>query len=327
MHWFLKCYYGYKNWWDELLFFGVIDWIKNNTNVTNLTIEVGDKEWMQQWYQRHQTIIDDIGVVCTFVLKWDSCQLANDCLYFFGWGEVINDQDSYTLPKKPSKKQILLSFLSKFFTRSGWNYYLQYWKIIQKKQFFLLGGIWNPYKLTTKALYTIFLSKAKKIVTRDSTSQQIALSYNKNSVLYHDFSDYILERFRQDGNKERIKFSPNSYILINTQEHSRSKNTIEKIIAFVQWHSNKIPVYFPCDAHSDTKYFTMLQSYIPWLQLYDRTQYSVYETLTLFANATAGIGSRLHFLYPLHSFGKQYTTTTTKDKVAKLLSPTPIHAV
>jgi hypothetical protein len=96
------------------------------------------------------------------------------------------------------------------------------------------------------------------------------------------------------------------------------------IQAFVDTHPDKTPVFFPCDMQDDRKYFDILATYISWLQLYDWTQYSVQETLTLFAHTAWWIGSRLHFLYPLHSFGKPYTSTATKDKVAKLLSPTPI---
>jgi hypothetical protein len=77
----------------------------------------------------------------------------------------------------------------------------------------------------------------------------------------------------------------------------------------------------------DDKYFAVLSQYIPDLQQYDWTKQTVMQTIALFAHAHAGIGSRLHFLYPLHSFGKTYTSTATKDKVAKLLSPTPIDAL
>ena len=327
MYWFLKCYYGYKNRWDELLFFGVLAWIKKNTNVTHLMIEVGDKWWMSQRCSRHQNIIQDIWITYELVETSDTYVLPKDSGYFFGGWEVVNDQDTYILPSHPTIKQRMIWFLSHFFTRSWWNYYISYRNVVRKWQFFLLWGIGKPYKYTTKFLYKHFLSKANTIVSRDATSQHIASQYNKNSLLHNDFSNYAIDLFRQKKENLPSIIDPDAYILINAQSHARSEETIAKILSFVAQHPNKTPIYFPCDYTDDMKYFTLLQEKIVGLQIYDWTQYSVYETLALFANASAGIGSRLHFLYPLHSFGKSYTTTTTKDKVAKLLSPSPIHAV
>jgi polysaccharide pyruvyl transferase WcaK-like protein len=343
MHGYLKCYYGYKNRWDELLFFGVLDWIKNYTPVTHIDIESGDVQWMQSRADKHKEALEVIGLGIDFVSchsdesqnlrSWLSSgwQRREYDLYFFGGGEVINDQDGYKLPTKPSIKHYIMSFVSKRFTRSGRNYYLQYRKIIHSWTFFLLWGIGKPYKKTTKRLYKKLLPQAKGIVTRDITSYQLALSYNPHSTLYHDFSQYMIEQFRNITSSQQpaasSKYPTDCYILINAQDHTRSDKILLAIKAFVAEHPDKTPVYFPCDMQDDSKYFALLQKHIPSLQLYDRTEYTVFETLALFAGAAWGIGSRLHFLYPLHSFGKTYTSTATKDKVAKLLSPTPIDVV
>jgi len=283
---------------------------------------------METRAQKHQEVLETIGLQYTFVDKSKAkSQKLKAELYFFGGGEVINDQDSYVLPANPSFKHYIMSFLSKRFTRSGRNYYLQYRKIIHSSAFFLLWGIGKPYKFTTKRLYKKLLPQANGIVARDTTSYQLALTYNPHSTLYHDFSQYMIDQFRNKPQQPKSLFPPDSYILINAQDHTRSDKTLVAIQAFVDANSDKTPVYFPCDMADDTKYFALLQKYIPSLQLYDWTGYSVYETLAVFAGAAGGIGSRLHFLYPLHSFGKQYTSTATKDKVAKLLSPVPIDAV
>jgi polysaccharide pyruvyl transferase WcaK-like protein len=290
---------------------------------------------MESRAQKHQETLKTIGLECKFVDKkpnkhQDPSLRSGWRLYdlcFFGGGEVINDQDSYVLPAKPSLKQYCYYFLSKCFTRSGRNYFLQYRKVIQSGKFFLLWGIGKPYKYTTKRLYKKLLPHAKAIITRDATSYQLALHYNPHSTLYHDFSQYMIDQFRSNAQQPTPLFAPDSYILINAQDHTRSDKTLVAIQAFVDAHLDKIPVFFPCDMHDDSKYFDILATYIPWLQLYDWTQYSVQETLALFAHTAWGIGSRLHFLYPLHSFGKRYSSTATKDKVAKLLSPTPVDVV
>ena|GEM_PF-874700 len=137
----------------------------------------------------------------------------------------------------------------------------------------------------------------------------------------------MIDTFRNNPQDIVPPFEQDTYILINAQDHTRSDKTLSEITAFVDANPTKTPLFFPCDMQDDSKYFALLQSKIPSLQLYDWTKYTVYETLALFAHTSSGIGSRLHFLYPLHSFGKTYTSTATKDKVAKLLSPTPIDVV
>jgi len=135
-------------------------------------------------------------------------------------------------------------------------------------------------------LYKKLLPKAKGIVARDTTSYQLALSYNTHTTLYHDFSHYMIAQFRNNKKQITCPFDPDSYILINTQDHTRSDKTLTDIQAFVDVHTDKKPIFFPCDMQDDSKYFAILQKHIPSLQLYDWTDYSVYETLALFAHAS-----------------------------------------
>lgn len=101
--------------------------------MTHIDIESGDVQWMQNRADKHQEALKSIGLQYSFVDKnaQHSSGKKYD-LYFFGGGEVINDQDGYKLPTKPSIKHYVMSFVSKRFTRSGRNYYLQYRKIIHR---------------------------------------------------------------------------------------------------------------------------------------------------------------------------------------------------
>lgn len=54
----MKCFYGFGNLGDELLFWGVLDFIDTNyPTITQLTVEVGDVQWMQEWRDRNCELI------------------------------------------------------------------------------------------------------------------------------------------------------------------------------------------------------------------------------------------------------------------------------
>lgn len=169
-------------------------------------------------------------------------------------------------------------FLSRRRTRSGWNYFVRYFVPIQQGRFYLLGGIGKPYKWSTKLLYRVLLSKAKGIITRDATSYFIAKKYNAHTEQYHDFSEYVIQKHKKSHTKTK-HFSAKSYVLINCQSHNRSEKTQHAIQKFCAIHDHAVPIYFPCDMIDDSIYYKILQKDIPSLQLYDRTKYSLDETL------------------------------------------------
>jgi hypothetical protein len=47
MEGYLRGYYGYKNFGDELLFFGVVRRLFAKYSLTKLFVEVGNKSWME----------------------------------------------------------------------------------------------------------------------------------------------------------------------------------------------------------------------------------------------------------------------------------------
>jgi hypothetical protein len=54
---YLKGYYGYKNFGDELLLFGVIKEIFSRYPVERLVIEVGNHLGMNKWIERNKKFI------------------------------------------------------------------------------------------------------------------------------------------------------------------------------------------------------------------------------------------------------------------------------
>jgi len=56
---YLKGYYGYKNFGDELLLFGVIKEIFSRYAVEHLVIEVGNHLRIKKWIERNIKFITD----------------------------------------------------------------------------------------------------------------------------------------------------------------------------------------------------------------------------------------------------------------------------
>ena len=54
---YLKGYYGYKNFGDELLLFGVIKEIFSRYTVEHLVIEVGNHLWIEKRIERNKKFI------------------------------------------------------------------------------------------------------------------------------------------------------------------------------------------------------------------------------------------------------------------------------
>lgn len=55
-------------------------------------------------------------------------------------------------------------------------------------------------------------------------------------------------------------------------------------------------------------------------EVYDRTQHSLKDTLTLFANARYAIGTRLHFLILTDYYGVSYEPLVYQEKITKVLN-------
>lgn len=60
MEGYLRGYYGYKNFGDELLFFGVVKQLSIKYPLTKLFVEVGDVAWMEDWvWENYQGILTE----------------------------------------------------------------------------------------------------------------------------------------------------------------------------------------------------------------------------------------------------------------------------
>ncbi len=86
---YLKGYYGYRNYGDELLFFGVIRQLFTRYPLTKLYVEVGDKGWMEDWIrENYQGLLTEkqLSAITCVPAKQHSCKLITHLVNILGIG-------------------------------------------------------------------------------------------------------------------------------------------------------------------------------------------------------------------------------------------------
>jgi len=301
---YLKWFYWYKNFWDEMLFFWLLNYLQKEYNPESFTVEVWNKQRIQNRIHNNKSflnkgIIDKLDFVENAVVSKRFRQLQSllwidkyrDHFKVFGWWEVLDE--------------------SRKFPHNWWNLFLLHNYSIRKKNFILVGWIGTDKKKQTKKLYRYLLPRAKKIICREEWSVKLAKKYSKNVFLYNDFSKNIL------NNTKNIKQEKTA--LINVGPKYYTENNIQKIRDYIKKHDKHKKIFFPADINFDKEFYPKLRKIIPDLEIYDRTRHSLWETIDLFASCSGGVGSRLHFLYPLKFFNNSLVSISDSNKVKKMI--------
>jgi len=334
MEGYLRGYYGYKNFGDELLFFGVIKRLFTKYPLTKLFVEVGntsrmeDRVWENYQWLLTENQLKNIKFIntkqhtykfITHLINFLGRGKYKKVFKFFGWWEVLSDE-------RP-------------FPHDGRNFPILFHYSVRKWQFILLGGIGKPHKLWTEKLYKYLLPKADKIIVRDKDSYATAkkissspsspserehyIEWYHNVVLYQDFAQEIIQNAacRIQNLEWRNKWK---YILVNINKQSVNAENLQKIIVFCAQYPDHKKIFFPCDMNDDIYCFSIIKKYISDLEMYDRTQHSLSESLSLFYTADGGIWARLHFLLPLKLYEKTIVAIPYADKINKLITSSKI---
>lgn len=312
--WFLKCFYGYRNWWDELLFRGVIDYIATHyPEIEHLDVEVADVTWMQSWREINKGSMWVSAIATPFVtgvrhisfipLSRDIGDNFRYDKYFFGGGELFAE--------------------SRWF-HGGWNYLLRYFFAINSKPFVLLGGFEKANTRWQKILYKYVFRKAEAIICRDSISHQTVsmhVQQREKALLYEDFAIKIIQIARWNKEMKQVQ-SP--YALVNLIEHRLDDAAREMM---QQWYRNYKDtqngeiVYFPCTNTDKKRHETLITRGVV-SQLYNREEHTIEESLSLFAHADAVVWSRLHFLLPAQILDRPRLAISYAEKIDKLITST-----
>lgn len=296
MNWYLKCYYGYKNRWDELLAVWAIQRLFHTYDIQELYIESWDPSWMKTWLDMNHALFEkDMMKKIHIVWKNWYKKLWSDIQLFFGGGELFTDQ-------RP-------------FPYDGWTYLFKFWKQIFSWKVIMIWGMGSVRKWRTQLLYLLTLRQAKKIICRDAVSFALAKKYSRHVELYHDFALDVM-----DVCTSRISTKSLWYSLINVNSHiMNNEKHIQTLLKFAEEHSSQPIYFFPCDMHDDLKYYSYLSEKIPHLKLYDWTTCSLQETLQFIAGSEHALWTRLHFLLVLKYFNKKYIPIVYQEKIEKMI--------
>ncbi len=114
-------------------------------------------------------------------------------------------------------------------------------------------------------------------------------------------------------NSEKNRRDP--YVLINISPLVDFDSAVKKIKIFLKKYPKAHPIFFPAHIGEDLPLGERLQEHFPALEIVDRTNAGLDQTLKLLYFAEAGIGQRLHFLYPLKFFSKEYEILEMTHKI------------
>lgn len=314
---YLKWYYGYKNWGDELLLLWLINWLRNKYHFNQIVIEAWNVQFLtQRIYDCKKTVkwtyLDKI--LC--VEKKNSFQWNKEYLHVFWWWEVFSD--------------------ARPFPYNWWNYLLWFWRTIWRKNFIVLGGIGTERKWETRILYKFLLWHAQKVVVRDAWSYTVAQKYcNKHQlVLYHDFAYDVLEKispllsssrqvvkklsnFKKSYTDKNKKDIP--YILVNVNIYLWNQEVIDKCRQIVKDYPHHQYYFFSAALWSDEKMIQKLEPIFWTLHFYDWTQYNLQETLLFIQEADFVLAARLHVLLVAQYFHVSFEAIVYQEKIEKVV--------
>lgn len=311
--WYLKWYYGYKNFWDELLALGVIQYLFANYPLQKLYIEVENVDWFSTWLQRHKALL------------WDALSKV----------EMISKSDKISVIKYSILQSDTHLFLwgGEVFTPARWRFH--WWRnimILYRISFLrhhvtLLWWVSKANNRLFRLLYKITLSRCDKIILRDPYSYEYVVSnyVSKDKVLlYQDFWKTIVDSLLMSNMTDLetpSKTCPQCpYLVVNTNPHIDMSKLTEKLSILTHRQGVDTIVYFPWDK-VDTEFYgdlsTLFSTY-NWT-LFDWTKYDIFEIFRLFRGAKYWLGVRLHVLSMFQRLSVPYDFVVYQEKIVKFL--------
>ena len=318
MHLLIKWYYGYKNLWDELIIFSLLNRADERFNPDKISIECWDEKWLENWILKHRDfLIPWIIKKLNFLPRPNWKEKIQICLWMkrnlydyiiLWWWEVIDE--------------------SRDFLHRGRNLFFQYRWTIKNWLAAIVGGLGTNKKWWTAFLQNFLVKNANIIILRDQNSFELTKKIleqswqNREEKAEYDWdlTLSLLEETKEIFAEEKIKSKRDPYYLVNYSPLCDKEKSFKLIRKFADSHKDLQPIYIACNKSEDEKFFGDIQEILPNCEIFDRTQANIAETLKLFYFTKWGIWARLHFLYILKFFGKEFVKLHDSHKIQVNLS-------
>ena len=312
--WYLKWYYGYKNFGDELLALGVISYLFKNYPLEKLYIEVENIDWFSTRLHRHKSLLWDTLSKVELISMSNKVSiikhsiLTHDTHLFLWWGEVFTP--------------------ARWWFHWGRNLYILYRLSFIRHNVTLLWWVSKANNRPFKLLYRLTLSNCDKIILREPTSYDYVVSTyasKDKTLLYQDFWHALIDSLhvsKLTDNNTPSKTRPLCpYLVVNTNPHIDMSILTQKLSKLTQKTNIDTIVYFPWDK-VDTKYFDALSTQFStynWT-LFDWTKYDILTIIDLFQHAIHWLWVRLHVLSMFQRFWIPYDFVVYQEKISKFLA-------
>ena len=303
---YCRGYYGYKNLWDELLLFWVLDRIvKTFPTCTQIDIEADDIERLQTRLDRHPHYLDHLPTddtsdkIITRAVAKDCFALNYDHIVIWGW-EVLSD--------------------ARPFPYNGRIHLIRFRKHIILWTFSVIGWVWTRKHRYSRPMFKILLAQAEQVVVRDNHSYTNTLLYTKpQNVTLH--TDFALQFFENQNciALNSVPKSLRSWFIINTNPYLWNDQVRATILNQFQRTKWLIPYFVPAEIWADDEAYESLKKDIPELQYYNWTEHSVEEIVSFLSTMHSGVATRLHIMLLLSELEVPYTPLVYQEKITHLL--------
>ncbi len=318
MHLLIKWYYWYKNLGDELIIFSLLNWADEYFQPNKISIECWDETRLENWIIRHKDfLIPWIIEKLNFLPKpnWKDkirlCLWMKKNVYDFiilWWWEVVDES-----------RNLLYRW---------WNLYFQYKWDIKQWRCAIVGWLWTNKKLWTNYLQRFLIKNANIIILRDKNSFELTKkilqekweAWENRAEYDWDLTLSLLEEAKEVFIREKIRSKRDSYYLVNFSPLCKKEDCFKIIKKFSDSHKNMQPIYIACNKAEDETFYKDIQEILPNCEIFDWTQANITETLKLFYFSEWWIWARLHFLYILKFFNRQFIQLHNSHKIISNLS-------
>lgn len=309
--WYLKWYYGYKNFWDELLALGVIKYLFAKNPLKVLYIEVDDVDRFLTRLHRHEYYLWDILCKLKLVSKHRKLEvirysLLSPDIHIFLWGGEV------------------------FTPARGWFHWWRNMFILYHMQFFRgnVTILWWISVATTwrcKLLYSLTLRRARLLILREQYSYDYVVNtydLRYKAVLYHDFWYDVVDSLRLSILTEKDMASKTwllcPYLLVNANPYVDMSILTKLVSTLTNARVSTSVVYFPC-AQEDIALFEVFvaNNVDTIVTLFDWTKHDMLTVISVYKYAYRGVWIRLHFLAMLYWMGVGYDYVVYQEKVEK----------